>query len=115
MGVTGLGAYPMEGWRGPAGVREAVARWLRLVVADASLDKLQCAHDWLTIVPAFSHDAAAEPGEQGDALTVGLYHHRPDQEVYLCGPPPMVAGSRLRPLAAGVPAERIHLPDGFAG
>ncbi|WP_089157254.1 oxidoreductase [Micromonospora sp. NBS 11-29] len=75
-----------------------------------SLDKLQCAHDWLTLVPAFSHDPLAEPGERGDALTVALDHHRPGQEVYLCGPPPMVAGSRLRLLAAGVPAERIHLP-----
>ncbi|MEU3456450.1 oxidoreductase [Micromonospora sp. NPDC006766] len=80
-----------------------------------SLDKLQCAHDWLTVVPAFSHDPLAEPGARGDALTVALEHHRPGQEVYLCGPPPMVAGSRLRLLAAGVPAERVHLPDGFAG
>ncbi|MEV4810074.1 oxidoreductase [Micromonospora avicenniae] len=79
-----------------------------------SLDKLQRAHEWLTIVPAFSHDVAAEPGERGDALTVAMDHHRPGQEVYLCGPPVMVAGSRLRLLAAGVPAERIHLPDGFA-
>ncbi|WP_432899139.1 hypothetical protein ACQP1S_23310 [Micromonospora matsumotoense] len=41
---------------------------------------------------------------------MALDHHRPGQEVYLCGPPLMVAGSRLRLLAAGVPAERIHLP-----
>ncbi|GAA4565667.1 hypothetical protein GCM10023176_14290 [Micromonospora coerulea] len=27
----------MEGWLGPAGVRDAVARWLRLVAADAEL------------------------------------------------------------------------------
>lgn len=80
-----------------------------------SLDKLQCAHDWLTVVPALSHDPLAEPGERGDALTVALDHHRPDQEVYVCGPPLMVAGSRLRLLAAGVPAERTHLPDGFPG
>ncbi|WP_223201364.1 hypothetical protein [Micromonospora sp. M42] len=37
MGVTGLGAYPMESWPGSAAVREAVARWLRLVAADAEL------------------------------------------------------------------------------
>lgn len=80
-----------------------------------SLDKLQCAHDWLTVVPAFSHDPLAEPGERGDALTVALDHYRPGQEVYLAGPPLMVAGSRLRLLAAGAPAERIHLPDGFPG
>ncbi|MEV0726342.1 FAD-binding oxidoreductase [Micromonospora purpureochromogenes] len=76
-----------------------------------SLDKLQGAHDWLRTVPVFSHDPLAEPGERGDALTVALDHLRPDQEVYVCGPPAMLAGSRLRLLAAGVPAARIHLPD----
>ncbi|MFY1626889.1 FAD-binding oxidoreductase [Micromonospora sp. WMMD723] len=78
-----------------------------------ALDKLQCAHGWLTIVPAFSHDPHADPAERGDALTVALDHLRPDQQVYVCGPPPMLAGSRLRLLAAGVPADRIHLPHGF--
>ncbi|WP_229405084.1 oxidoreductase [Micromonospora sp. NBRC 110038] len=75
-----------------------------------SLDKLQRAHDWLTLVPALSHDPLAGAGERGDALTVALDHYRPGQEVYLCGPPPMLAGSRLRLLAAGVPAEHINLP-----
>ncbi|MDG4753308.1 MULTISPECIES: hypothetical protein [Micromonospora] len=37
MGVTGLGAYPAESWPGSAAVREAVARWLRLVTADGEL------------------------------------------------------------------------------
>ncbi|WP_431885263.1 FAD-binding oxidoreductase [Micromonospora wenchangensis] len=78
-----------------------------------ALDKLQCAHDWLTIVPAFCHDPHADPAERGDALTVALDHLRPDQHVYVCGPPPMLAGSRLRLLAAGVPADRIHLPQGI--
>jgi hypothetical protein len=36
VGVTGLGPYPVEAL-GPAGVREVVARWLRLVAADAEL------------------------------------------------------------------------------
>ncbi|SCG43461.1 FAD-binding oxidoreductase [Micromonospora halophytica] len=75
-----------------------------------SLDTLQCAHGWLTVVPALSHDPHAAPGEWGDALTVALDHLRPDQDVLLCGPPAMLAGSRLRLLAAGVPADRIHLP-----
>ncbi|MFG3420580.1 hypothetical protein [Micromonospora sp. NPDC048063] len=35
--MSGLGAYPMEGWLGPAGVRDAVARWPRLVAADTEL------------------------------------------------------------------------------
>ncbi|MFC8614940.1 FAD-binding oxidoreductase [Micromonospora purpureochromogenes] len=76
-----------------------------------SLDKLQGAHDWLRIMPAFSHDPLAEPGERGDALTVALDHLRPGEQVYVCGPPAMLAGSRLRLLAAGVPAAWIHLPD----
>jgi NAD(P)H-flavin reductase len=75
-----------------------------------SLDRLQCAHDWLTVVPALSHDPQAAPGEWGDALTVALDHLRPDQDVLVCGPPAMLAGTRLRLLAAGVPADRIDLP-----
>ncbi|SCL28697.1 NAD(P)H-flavin reductase [Micromonospora nigra] len=76
-----------------------------------TLDRLQNAHDWLTVVPAFSHDPCAEPIERGDALTIALDHHHPDQDVHLCGPPAMLAGARLRLLAVGVPADRIHLPD----
>jgi NAD(P)H-flavin reductase len=75
-----------------------------------SLDKLQTAHGWLHIVPAFSRDPYAEPAERGDALTVALRHHRPGQHVYVCGPPAMTAAARSRLLAAGVPADRIHLP-----
>ncbi|MFD6562700.1 FAD-binding oxidoreductase [Micromonospora profundi] len=75
-----------------------------------TLDKLQRAHDWLTVLPALSHDLCAEPAEQGDALTVALQYHAAPQTVYVCGPPLMLAGARLRLLAAGVPADRIHLP-----
>ncbi|NBE83795.1 hypothetical protein GVV04_23090 [Micromonospora sp. NEAU-HG-1] len=78
-----------------------------------SLDRLQRAHGWLTIVPAFSHDVFAEPAERGDALTVALDHHEPGQEVYVCGPPAMLAGARLRLRAAGVPAGRSRLPETF--
>ncbi|MFU8851509.1 FAD-binding oxidoreductase [Micromonospora sp. SL1-18] len=88
------------------------ARSVESLYDAVTLDKLR--HDWLTIVPAFSHDQLAEPGEQGDALTVALDHLHPDQAVYVCGPPAMLAGSRLRLLAAGVPAERIHLPERIA-
>ncbi|MFC8850403.1 MULTISPECIES: FAD-binding oxidoreductase [unclassified Micromonospora] len=79
----------------------------------ATLAELEAAHGWLTVVPAYSHDPAAGSAERGDALTVALRHHTAEQEVHLCGPPPMVAGARLRLLAAGVPADRIHLPDTF--
>ncbi|MEU4781989.1 hypothetical protein [Micromonospora sp. NPDC023633] len=117
-GLAPLRALVEQVAAAPAGRRVTLvvgARSFADLYDSISLDKLQCAHDWLTVVPAFSHDVAAEPGEWGDALTVALEHHRPGQEVYLCGPPLMVAGSRLRLLAAGVPAERIHLPDGYAG
>ncbi|MBQ1011058.1 oxidoreductase [Micromonospora sp. M51] len=78
-----------------------------------ALDKLQCAHDWLTIVPALSEDPCAEPAERGDALTIALEHHQPGHDSYLCGPPAMVASAPPRLLALGVPASRIHLPKGF--
>ncbi|MEU7588510.1 FAD-binding oxidoreductase [Micromonospora sp. NPDC049230] len=78
-----------------------------------TLDKLQCAHDWLTVVPAFSADPCAEPAEQGDALTIALDHYQPGQEVYLCGPPAMLAGARARLLARGIPDARIHTPATF--
>ncbi|MEU8153834.1 FAD-binding oxidoreductase [Micromonospora sp. NPDC048986] len=78
-----------------------------------ALDKLQCAHDWLTIVPALSDDPCAEPAERGDALTIAFDHHQPGQDVYLCGPPAMLAGARPRLLALGIPAASIHLPEGF--
>ncbi|SBT54920.1 FAD-binding oxidoreductase [Micromonospora narathiwatensis] len=87
------------------------ARSVESLYDAVTLDKLQQTHHWLTIVPALSHDSSADPGERGDALTVALDHLRPDQAVYACGPPAMRAGSRLRLLAAGVPAERIHLPE----
>ncbi|MFG3582229.1 FAD-binding oxidoreductase [Micromonospora chersina] len=85
------------------------ARSVESLYDAVTLDKLR--HDWLTIVPAFSHDLCVEPAEQGDALTVGLYHHRLGQHVYVCGPPLMLAGARLRLLAAGVPADHLHLPN----
>ncbi|TDB80283.1 oxidoreductase [Micromonospora sp. KC721] len=117
-GLAPLRALVEQVAAGPAGRRVTLVVGSRTFtdLYDAiSLDQLQCAHDdWLTVVPAFSHDDSAEPGERGDALTVALDHYRPGQEVHLCGPPLMVAGSRLRLLAAGVPAERIHLPDGHA-
>ncbi|MEW2142469.1 FAD-binding oxidoreductase [Micromonospora vinacea] len=79
-----------------------------------ALDKLQCAHDWLTIVPALSNDPCAEPAEQGEAVTIALEHHQPGQDIYLCGPPAMLAGAWPRLRALGFPAARVHLPKSFA-
>ncbi|WP_406077234.1 FAD-binding oxidoreductase [Micromonospora sp. NBC_00858] len=79
-----------------------------------TLDKLQLAHDWLTVVPAFSDDPCADPAEQGDALTIAFDLHQRDQEIYLCGPPAMLAAARSRLRALGIPAGRVHLPESFA-
>ncbi|MDG4779399.1 FAD-binding oxidoreductase [Micromonospora sp. WMMD961] len=75
-----------------------------------ALDKLQCAHDWLTIVPALSDDLCAEPAERGDALSIALDQYQPGQDIYLCGPPAMLANARLRLCTLGIPVARIHLP-----
>ncbi|WP_433228729.1 FAD-binding oxidoreductase [Micromonospora sp. CA-248260] len=76
-----------------------------------TLDTLQQAHDWLTIVPAFSHDPHAAPAEQGDALTLALRHHRPHHQVYVCGPPALLDDARRQLPLAGVPVDRLHLPE----
>ncbi|WP_285793277.1 FAD-binding oxidoreductase [Micromonospora sp. NBRC 107095] len=78
-----------------------------------ALDRLQCAHEWLTIVPALSDDPCAEPAEQGDALTIALGHHQPNQDIYLCGAPAMLADARSRLRALDIPAAGIHLPRSF--
>ncbi|WP_089156780.1 FAD-binding oxidoreductase [Micromonospora sp. NBS 11-29] len=75
-----------------------------------ALDKLQQVHDWLTIVPAFSDDPEAEPTERGTAIEVATRHHRPGQDVHVCGPPAMLTTARRRLTLAGVPTERLHLP-----
>ncbi|GGL89558.1 FAD-binding oxidoreductase [Micromonospora yangpuensis] len=112
-GLAPLRALVEQVAAAPAGRRVTLVVGSRTFVElydSISLDDLQSAHDWLRLVPAFSHDPQAEPGEVGDALTVALDHRHGDQRVYVCGPPAMLAGSRLRLLAAGVPADRIHLP-----
>ncbi|NGM16121.1 oxidoreductase [Verrucosispora sp. CWR15] len=75
-----------------------------------TLDKLDQAHPWLRVVPAFSHDPFVAPAEQGDALTVALDHYHPGQQVHVCGPAAMLDLARGRLTAAGIPADGIHLP-----
>ncbi|GAA2188717.1 FAD-binding oxidoreductase [Micromonospora lupini] len=115
-GLAPLRALVEQVAAAPAGRRVTLVVGVRAFVDlyDAiALDKLQCAHDWLTLVPAFSDDPCAEPAEQGEALTIALDDHRPDQDIYLCGPPGMLAGARSRLLALGIPATRIHTPTTF--
>ncbi|SCG78371.1 Oxidoreductase NAD-binding domain-containing protein, partial [Micromonospora humi] len=75
-----------------------------------ALDTLQQAHDWLRIVPAFSADPEAPPAEQGTAIALATYHHRPGQHVHACGPPAMLAAARRWLSTADVPADHQHLP-----
>ncbi len=89
------------------------ARRLDDIYDSVALDKLQCAYDWLTVVPALSAHPAVPDAEHGDALTVGLWFHQPGQDVYVCGPPAMITEARRRLPAAGIPPERLHLPDSF--
>jgi NAD(P)H-flavin reductase len=89
------------------------ARHLDDVYDAVALDKLQSAHGWLTVVVALSAHPAVGEAEHGDALSVGLRCYEPGQEVYVCGPPAMIAEARRRLPGAGIPADRIHLPANF--
>ncbi|MFV2102901.1 FAD-binding oxidoreductase [Micromonospora sp. LOL_024] len=106
-GLAPLRALVEQVAAAPAGRRVTLIVGVRTVadLYDAiTLDKLDQAHPWLTVVPAFSHDPCAAPDEQGDALTVGLHHCRPGQDVYVCGPPAMLDVARQRLSAVGIPA-----------
>ncbi len=78
------------------------------------LDRLRVLHEnlpWLTIIPAVASDARWS-GPHGSAVDVALrYGSWADHEVYVCGPPDMVSGSRKRLVASGVPARQIHWED----
>lgn len=90
------------------------ARTLLDLYDAVALDKLQQAHgDWLTVVLAFSEDRDVEPAAQGDLLSVALYHHRPGQTVFVCGPPGLVETARQRLPLAEVPSDRLHLATTF--
>lgn len=68
----------------------------------------------LTVVPVTSEDPRFS-GERGRVVDVALQHGTwPNEEIYLCGSPEMVANSMAALHAAGVPDERIHQEE-FAG
>ncbi|MGW0507564.1 hypothetical protein [Micromonospora sp. NPDC003241] len=113
-GLAPLRALVEQVAAAPGGRRVTLIVGVRTVadLYDAiALDKLDQAHPWLTVVPVFSHDPSVTPAEQGDALTLGLYHYRPGQDVYVCGPPPMLDVARRRLPRAGIPVDRLYLPD----
>ncbi|MFI7550379.1 FAD-binding oxidoreductase [Micromonospora sediminimaris] len=112
-GLAPLRALVEQVATAPAGRRVTLivgARTIADLYDAITLDQLDQAHPWLTVVPALSHDPFAAPAEQGDALTVALDRYRPNQHVYVCGPPAMLDLARGRLTAAGIPADRIHLP-----
>ncbi|MFI7075767.1 FAD-binding oxidoreductase [Micromonospora sp. NPDC049903] len=113
-GLAPLRALVEQVAAAPGGRRVTLIVGVRTVadLYDAiTLDKLDQAHPWLTVVPVFSHDPSVTPAEQGDALTLGLFHYRPGQDVYVCGPPAMLDVARRRLPRAGIPVDRLHLPD----
>lgn len=69
---------------------------------------------WLSVVPVLSGDMSYA-GPRGMVADVALrYGPWADPQVYVCGSPVMVAGSRERLTAAGVPESVIHVED-FGG
>ncbi|WP_405092618.1 FAD-binding oxidoreductase [Micromonospora sp. NBC_01392] len=112
-GLAPLRALVEQVAEAPAGRRVTLvvgARTFADLYDAIALDKLQQAHDWLTVVPTFSDDPEAEPAERGTAITLAGYHHRAGQHVHVCGPPAMLAAARRWLAIAGVPADRLHLP-----
>nr|MDT0663116.1 FAD-binding oxidoreductase [Micromonospora sp. DSM 115978] len=101
---------------GPDG-REVIlvvgARSVEQLYDAVTLDRWQDAHDWLTVLPAFSDDPSAHPVERGPAVRIALRHEGPDHDVFLCGPTAMIHDALPRLVIAGVPLARIHLPETY--
>lgn len=78
------------------------------------LERLQQSYPWLAVTPVASDDPrfSGERGLVGDiALNKGPWAGR---EIYVCGSPEMVAGTRVSLLHAGVTQDCIHHED-FGG
>jgi NAD(P)H-flavin reductase/hemoglobin-like flavoprotein len=76
-----------------------------------ALAEMALAWPWLTVIPATSDDEwyAGEHGLVADvAARRGRWY---DHDVYVCGSAAMVAATRQRLLATGVPATRIRTED----
>ena len=73
------------------------------------------AHDWLTIVPVFSDDPEATRPSRATRSPPPCATTNPTKQVYVCGPPAMLADARRWLPLAGVPADHLHLPDPVRG
>jgi NAD(P)H-flavin reductase/hemoglobin-like flavoprotein len=66
---------------------------------------------WLTVIPAVADDPGWR-GPHGSAVDLALRHGAGlSRDVYVCGSPPMVAGTRQRLLAAGLRPDQIYSED----
>jgi NAD(P)H-flavin reductase/hemoglobin-like flavoprotein len=76
-----------------------------------TLGQLRQGRPWLNVLPVISDDRYY-PGDKGTpaeaALRAGRWF---DHEVFVCGPPAMVADSMKRLRDAGVPEERLHVEE----
>jgi NAD(P)H-flavin reductase/hemoglobin-like flavoprotein len=76
-----------------------------------ALTDMSRAWPWLTVVPAVSDDPWYS-GERGTAADVAArLGHWHTHDIYICGSAAMVAATRQRLLATGVPGERIRTED----
>jgi NAD(P)H-flavin reductase len=70
-------------------------------------------HDWLRVVPCVSEEPSRTgPVESGTAVDVALRAGPwPEQEIYICGSPEMVRGSRAAVAQAGVDPALVHVEE----
>ncbi len=65
----------------------------------------------LRVIPATSDDPSFR-GERGRLVDVALgYGPWPDEEIYVCGSPEMVSGTRAALRAAGIAADHVHCEE----
>jgi NAD(P)H-flavin reductase len=77
----------------------------------ASLNELRQGRPWLNVVPVISDDQYYR-GDRGTPVEAALRAGRwSDHEVFICGPPGMVADSTQRLREAGVPEQRMHVEE----
>lgn len=79
----------------------------------ATLEKLEAAHDWLTLTHAVS--AVAPPGYEGkQGNIVNIMAQEGDwrgRDAYICGSTAMTRAAASRLAAIGVPPEHVHVED----
>jgi NAD(P)H-flavin reductase/hemoglobin-like flavoprotein len=76
-----------------------------------ALSELRQGRPWLNVLPVISDDPHY-PGDRGTPVEAALRAGRwTDHEVFICGPPGMVADSTRRLREVGVPPERMHVEE----